>query len=109
MGGNNALLYACNSTNSNFVLVNYLINDAGANPNTMNDYAVNCLLIATKKAQLNILDLLLQNGVDLGFVDRNGCNALHIASAAGYVDIVEMVLHYWSRQKVKASKLRNQG
>ena len=26
MGGNNALLYACNSSNSNFILVDYLIN-----------------------------------------------------------------------------------
>ena len=84
IGGNNALLYACNSSNSNYILVNYLINEAGADPNTMNDYAINCLLIATKKAQLNILNLLLKNGVDIGFVDRNGCNALHIASSAGY-------------------------
>lgn len=104
MGGNNALLYACNSSNSNFVLVDYLINEAGAEPNTMNDYAVNCLLIATKKSQLNILDLLLVNGVDIGFVDRNGCNALHIASAAGYRDIVEMILLYWSRQKRRVNK-----
>ena len=72
MGGNNALLYACNSSNSNFLLVDFLINVAGAEPNTMNDYAVNCLLIATKKSQLNILDLLLKTGVDIGFVDRNG-------------------------------------
>lgn len=63
----------------------------------MNDYAINCLLIATKKSQLNILDLLLINGVDIGFVDRNGCNALHIAASAGYVDIVEMILTYWSQ------------
>jgi ankyrin repeat protein len=104
MGGNNALLYACNSTNSDYYLVFYLINDAGANPNSMNDYYVNCLLIATKKSQLNILDLLLINGVDIGFVDRNGCNALHIASAAGYQDIVDMVLLYWSREKIKAAK-----
>ena len=65
----------------------------------MNDYDVNCLLIATKKAQLNILDLLLVNGVDIGFKDRNGCNALHIASAAGFSDIVEMILLYWSKMK----------
>lgn len=106
MGGNNALLYACNSSNSDYYLVHYLINDAGANPNSMNDYYVNCLLIATKKSQLNILDLLLINGVDIGFVDRNGCNALHIASAAGYQDIVQMVLLYWSREKTKAAKIK---
>ena len=88
----------------NFILVNYLINVAGADPDTMNDYAVNCLLIATKKSQLNVLDLLLINGVDIGFVDRNGCNALHIASAAGFQDIVEMILLYWSKQKQKFNK-----
>jgi hypothetical protein len=50
------------------------------------------------------LELLLINGVDIGFVDRNGCNSLHIASAAGYVDIVIMILLYWSKLKIKASK-----
>ncbi len=49
MSGNNALLYACNSSNFNFILVNYLFNEAGANPDSMNDYKVNCLLIFTKK------------------------------------------------------------
>lgn len=49
MGGNNALLYACNSSNSNHHLVEYLIVE-GADPDSMNDYAVNCLLIATKKS-----------------------------------------------------------
>ena len=47
---------------------------------------------------------MLINGVDIGFVDRNGCNALHIASAAGYQDIVDMVLLYWSKEKIKAAK-----
>ena len=75
----------------------------------MNDYAVNCLLIATKKSQLNILDLLLKTGVDIGFVDRNGCNALHIASSAGFVDIVEMILLYWSRQKIENKKREKNG
>ena len=46
----------------------------------------------------------MKTGVDIGFVDRNGCNALHIASAAGFVDIVEMILLYWSKQKVKNKK-----
>ena len=103
MGGNNALLYACNSSNSDYKLVDYLINEAGADPDSMNDYAVNCLLIATKKSQLIILDLLLKNGVDIGFVDRNGCNALHIASAAGFTEIVEMILLYWSNKQRKAA------
>jgi ankyrin repeat protein len=104
IGGNNALLYACNSSASNYILVNYLINEAGADPNTMNDYAINCLLIATKKAQLNILNLLLKNGVDIGFADKNGCNALHIASSAGYQDIVQDILIYWSKRQQQAKR-----
>lgn len=59
MGGNNALLYACSSKNSNFLIVNFLIKEGGADPNSINDYYLNCFLIATKKAQLNVLDLLL--------------------------------------------------
>ena len=78
MGGNNALLYACNSSNSNFILVNYLINEAGSNPDSMNDYKVNCLLIVTKKNQLNILDLLLNNGVDIGFSDKETISTIFI-------------------------------
>ena len=50
MGGNNALLYACNSSTENYMLVDYLIEVAGADPDSINDYAVNCLLIATKKS-----------------------------------------------------------
>lgn len=103
MGGNNALLYACNSSNSNYHLVDYLISE-GADPDSMNDYAVNCLLIATKKSQWMMLNLLLEKGVHIGYQDKNGCNALHIASAAGFTDIVEMILLYWSKQKMAAAR-----
>jgi len=50
MGGNNALLYACNSKNGNSEIVEYLIGEAGANPDIMNDWKINCLLMSTKKA-----------------------------------------------------------
>ena len=55
MGGNNALLYSCNSSHYNDDIFNYLIQQAGANINVMNDYYVNCLLDATKKQQVSIL------------------------------------------------------
>ena len=44
LGGNNAFLYACSNCNSadnedqaNYILVKYLIDEAGADPNIMND------------------------------------------------------------------------
>lgn len=50
MGGNNALLYACNSKDSNCLIVDYLICIAGADPNVHNDYDVSCIMLATKRA-----------------------------------------------------------
>lgn len=49
MGGNNALLYACSSTSENRDIVDYLIIEGGADPDAMNDYNINLLLMATKK------------------------------------------------------------
>lgn len=95
IGGNNALLYACNSSsNEQSQVIRFLIEDIGASVNVMNDYYVNCLLIATKKNQVGVMQMLLGYGVDLAFVDKNGLNALHIASSAGFAKIVTMILHY---------------
>ena len=96
-GGNNALLFACSSTHSNFMIVNYLITEGGADKNSINDYSLSCLIISTKRAQHNVIDMLLKNEVELSFTDRKGCNALHVASHAGLTDIVRMFLLYWKK------------
>lgn len=83
MGGNNALLYALGSQNSKESIINYLIEEAGADPDSMNDYTVSCLLMATKKDKIDMIKLLLKYHVDISFCDKNGCNALHIASVMG--------------------------
>lgn len=56
LGGNNAFLYACSNCNSvdiedqaNYILVKYLIDEAGADPNIMNDSLETALLLATKR------------------------------------------------------------
>jgi len=105
MGGNNALLYACNSSGSNYTIVQYLVTEAGADQDSMNDHSLSCLLIATKKARLDIIELLLQNGSDIGQVDRKGRNALHIAAATGYSDIVQMILLCWRKDCQRRKKL----
>ena len=53
MGGYSALLYAINSnskSNENVEIVKYLVNEANADPDSMNDSKVNCLILASKKA-----------------------------------------------------------
>jgi ankyrin repeat protein len=49
-GGNNALLYACQSSNDNYQLVSYLIKQADADVDAYNDSTRNALLTATKKS-----------------------------------------------------------
>lgn len=85
VGGNNALLYACTNSGSpsggddheeeeeNYMLVRYMIDEAGADPNVMNDNLQNALLLSTKRNQLNVVDLLFQKDVDIKAQDKNGC------------------------------------
>jgi len=98
-GGNNALLYACSSANANYMLVHYLVKHANANCNLPNDFTRNSLLIATRKNQLNVVELLLHKKVNINFFDANGCNALHIACTQGYTETVKLLLHKWSERR----------
>eukprot|EP00347_Sterkiella_histriomuscorum_P019677 403340709 len=95
-GGNNALLYACNNQNAldggNYLLVQYLIDEAGADPNIMNDTYKNALLLATKRNQLNVVDMLIQRNVDINVTDNNGCNSLHLAASGGFLEMCETIL-----------------
>ena len=100
MGGNNALLYAISSqgkSNENLAIAEYLVRDAKADPDSMNDNNVNCLILASKKAQFGVIDMLIKCGVDLGYVDKNGNNALHIACQGGHTDVVRKILYYFDK------------
>lgn len=93
-GGNNALLYACSSSNSNHMLVRYLIEEVEANCDIPNDFNRNTLLIAVRRNQVDVVELLLQKGVDINYKDANGCNALHIACTNGLTEIARLLLKY---------------
>jgi len=67
-GGNNALLYAIGGQDTNnYLLVHYLVMDAGANCNLPNDFSRNSLLIASRRNQLDVVKLLLDKQVDINF------------------------------------------
>lgn len=83
MVGYNTLLYTCSLSNSNYMIVNYLITEAGADQDSMNDYSLSWLLIATKKVRLDSIELLLHNDNDIDQVDWKGCIALHIMVVIG--------------------------
>jgi ankyrin repeat protein len=46
-----------------------LIDEADADPNISNDNHRNALLLATKKNQINTVDLLLKRNVDINITD----------------------------------------
>ena len=50
-----------------------MIDEAGADPNIMNDSCKNALLLATKRNCLNIVDLLIRKNVDINVTDNNLC------------------------------------
>ena len=86
------MLYACSSSSANFMIVNYLLEQANANCNIPNDFNRNSLLIATRKNQITVVELLLKKGVDINFSDANGCNALHIACASGHEELASLLI-----------------
>ena len=67
----------------------------------MNDYNVNSLILASKKAQLGVIEMLITCGVDLGYVDKNGNNALHIACQSGHLEIVKIILEYFQKTNLQ--------
>lgn len=74
------------------MLVRYLIDEAGADPNITNDNLQNALLLSTKRNQLNVVDLLFQKSVDINAIDKNGCNALHLSASHGFLEMTETIL-----------------
>ena len=83
------------------MIVNYLVEEADANCNLPNDFTRNSLLIATRKNQISVIELLLRKGVDINYSDANGCNALHIACTQGFVESTKLLLRYCDSYRSK--------
>ncbi|MFP3726966.1 ankyrin repeat domain-containing protein [Priestia filamentosa] len=52
----------------------------------------NCLLYVTRKHFPNAVNLLIQNGIDLNFVNEDSKTALHVALEENYTSIVDILL-----------------
>ena len=52
--------------------------------------------------------MLIKCGVDLGYVDKNGNNALHIACQGGHTDVVRKILYYFDKcNRLKKKKKKS--
>ena len=47
---------------------------------------------------IKTIKLLIEKGIDINQSDRNGWNALHIASRQGHKDIVQLLIKYQSNR-----------
>ena len=71
-------------------ILNYLIENKAANIKTKNQF----LLLASKNGHKEIVNLLLEKGIDINQTDEYGKNALHLASWYGHIDIVQLLIEY---------------
>lgn len=92
MGGNNPLLFACEQ--GDFVLFEYLLK-CGADVNVVNSQKQTCLIIATKRNYLNIINLLLEHKhIDVTKEDKNSMNAFSLACTFGNEEVVDIFIQY---------------
>lgn len=64
----------------------------GANPNGDNKYSIKPLMIATAQGSLEIVKILIKQGVDVNGKDKNGNNALVYCSDYGYAKGIAKLL-----------------
>jgi ankyrin repeat protein len=71
-----------------FNILNYLIENKAANIKTKNQF----LLLASKNGHQDIVNLLLERGIDINQKDEDGRNALHLASWYGHQETVQLLI-----------------
>ena len=74
--------------------------------NSLTNFKMSALHIATKNNKLDSVNLLLKSGIDCNFQDEDGNTALHYAAELGHKDIVNMLLNY---EKINPNLRNNKG
>lgn len=83
-------------------IANFLLKK-GADPNIVsnNDFKVAPLHSAVATSQIEIVNILLQNGANINSKQSNGVTALHSAAHNGATDIVKLLLQNGADEKAK--------
>jgi serine/threonine-protein phosphatase 6 regulatory ankyrin repeat subunit B len=90
------LLDAVQFSNSRFVLEGIINGDNYVNINTRNSNRETALMLATKRNNIEFVDVLLKNkNTSLTLQDINGDTALHIAIRNYYYDVAKLLLLDW--------------
>ncbi|GGP19728.1 hypothetical protein GCM10007981_04580 [Thermocladium modestius] len=75
--------------------------EAGADPNTKDEYGSTPLHWAALKGHLDVVELLLKHGADPNVKDEDGSTPLHDAAWNGHADVVELLLKHGADPNVK--------
>ena len=87
-----ALLYAAGNHQDNAQLLQWLLEQTGANPDLKNSNDTTPLIEATSFSNTECVKVLLAAGADLKLTDNNGMTVLMKAAGCGNVEIVKALL-----------------
>lgn len=69
--------------------------------NQVDDNGLGLIHWASDRGNIEILQFLLNNGVDVNLVDPDGQSALHYASSCGHLDCVKLLIKFGADRTIK--------
>ena len=66
----------------------------GADPTISNRYDNTCLMVSAYRGNADVVDYLLEKGVDCNVQAKCGGTALHLACESGHLNIVESLYKF---------------
>lgn len=100
--GNTALSLAV--TNGYRLIIDWLINEKGANVNTKNNDGCTPLMYAASVGHIDILKFLIEKSADLELKNEDGFTALHWAAYVGNLDSVKTLVEKGANLRAKNSE-----
>ena len=86
--GGDLVCLACLATS--FEFVQELLN-SGLSPNGRSPSGESSLMGAAKRGNVDVVNLLISRGADLGTIDNRGCNVVHWALASEKIDVIRIL------------------
>lgn len=94
-----AIIDAVNAENTERVVK--LIPDSDLS--VVDDYGESCLHLAVLKGNIEMVTLLLENGIDVNMQNKKGNTPLHYAADLGHTSIAELILKNGGRLDIENS------